>query len=626
MVTWETPHEVAITSAATNDDYLVLVSGGVELTCVSLSTYEQVGKKAFEADNQVSGMTIPASPAQACIVCLPQSAEIVILDLPNLVVQNKQTLGEPGEAIPRAVIVAEILPNQPPTLLVSMADGIVFSFSFNVENFTISHSSKTTLGSEQPSFKKLPRGDGQFNVFTTCDHPSLIYASEGRTVYSAVDSDSASRICSLNTQAYPGSIALSTKNELKIAIVDEERTTQIHTLPMHATVRRIAYSPIEKAFGLGTVKRTISNGAEEVSSAFVLADEILFRPLSTFDLNPDELIESVTRAQFADGEDEVGNTIYKDLFFVGTAYIDDAGDDNVRGRILVFEVNQSRELSKLTERPVKGACRALALMDNNKLVAALIKVVAVYEIKRDSFGVISLEHLAAYRTSTAPIDISVTDDVTAVADLMKSVSLVQYKPAEDDTRSNEIQEIARHYQSFWTTAVAPIAEDAYLTGDAEGNLIVLHRNVTGVTESDRKRLQATSEIRLGEMVNRIHPITVQALPNAAISARALLATVDGSIYLFGLINPAFTDRLMRLQAVMASVTISPGEIPFTRYRAFRTTVRQSDEPFRFVDGELIEKFLVCAPEVQEDITTRLDDNTITVGVLKGMIEELRRMH
>ncbi|KAF3484447.1 DNA damage-binding protein 1a [Arthroderma uncinatum] len=626
MVTWTSSHEVAITSASTNDDYLVLVLGGVELICVSLLTYEQVGKKSFEADNQVSGMTIPASPTQACIVCLPQSAEIVILDLPSLEVRNKQTLGEPGDAIPRAVIVAEILYNQPPTLLVSMADGTVFSFCFNVEDFTISSPSKTTLGSEQPSFKKLPRGNGQFNVFATCDHPSLIYASEDRIVYSAVDSDSASRICSLNTRAYPRSIALSTKNELKIAIVDEERTTQIHTLPMHATVRRIAYSSIEKAFGLGTVKRTITNGVESVSSAFILADEILFRPLSTFDLNPDELIESVIQSQFADGEDEVGNALYKDLFFVGTAYLDDVGNDNVRGRILVFEVNKSRELSKLTEMPVSGACRALALMENNMLVAALVKTVIVCKIKRDSFGAITLVKGASYRTSTAPIDIAVTDNVIAVADLMKSVSLVQYNKAEDAAQEDELEEMARHYQTLWTTAVAPIGEDAYLVGDAEGNLIVLHRNLSGVTAADKKRLQATSEIRLGEMVNRIHPVSVQAFPNAAVTARAMLATVDGSIYLFGMINPDFVDLLMRLQAAMASITVSPGEIPFTKYRAFRTTVRQSEEPFRFVDGELIEKFLACTPDVQEDIVSRLDDTNVTVGSLKEMIEELRRMH
>ncbi|EFQ96898.1 hypothetical protein MGYG_08821 [Nannizzia gypsea CBS 118893] len=626
MVIWQSSHNESITSASANDDYLVLVLGGIRLVCISLSTFEQVGSRDFEVDNQVSGMTIPASPIQACIVCLPQSAEIVILDLPGLEVKNKQALGEPGEAIPRSVIVAEILAGKPPTLFVSMADGTVFSFSFDINTFTISGSSKITLGSEQPSFKKLPRGNGQYNVFATCDHPSLIHASEGRIVYSAVDSASSSRICSLNTQAYPGSIALSNQNELKIALVDEERTTQIHTLPMHASVRRLAYSPLEKAFGLGTVKRTISNGVEEVSSSFVLADEIHFRPLSTYDLRPDELVECVIRSQVNCGKDEVGNLMSKDLFFVGTAFLDDVGDDHIRGRILIFEVNKSRELSLIVDKSLMGACRTLAVMDPSLLVAGLVKSVSVFKLARDRFGNIFLEKHTAYRTSTAPIDISVTGDTVAVADVMKSMSLVQYTPAEKDEQEPKFEEIARHYQTLWSTAVTLIEEHVYLLADAEGNLVVLQQNTTGVTESDRKRLQPTSEIRLGEMVNRIHPITVQTHTETAVSARALLATVDGSIYLFGLINPAYIDLLLRLQTAMASITVSPGEIPFSKYRAFRTTVRQSDEPFRFVDGELIERFLSCTPTMQEEIANRLDDSNVTVSSLKEMIEELRRMH
>ncbi|KDB24574.1 hypothetical protein H109_03543 [Trichophyton interdigitale MR816] len=627
MIIWRSTYEeFTITSASANDDYLVLVLGGIRLVCISLSTFELMGSREFEADNQVSGMTIPASPIQACIVCLPQSAEIVILGLPGLEVKNKQTLGEPGEAIPRSVIVAEILPNNPPTLFVSMADGTVFSFSFDVHAFAIFNSSKITLGSEQPSFKKLPRGNGQYNVFATCDHPSLIHASEGRIVYSAVDSASASRICSLNTQAYPGSIALSSQHELKIAIVDEERTTQIHTLPMHASVRRLAYSPVEKAFGLGTVKRKISNGVEEVSSSFVLADEILFRPLSTYDLRPDELVECVIRSQLNYGKDEVGNLISKDLFFVGTAFLDDVGDDHIRGRILVFEVNRSRELSLIVEKSLMGACRTLAVMDQTLLVAGLVKSVSVFKLARDRFGNILLEKHAAYRTSTAPIDISVVDNTVAVADVMKSMSLVQYTQAEEGGQEPKFEEIARHYQTLWSTAVAPIEENVYLLADAEGNLVVLQQNITGVTESDRRRLQPTSEIRLGEMVNRIHPIVVQTHTETAVSARALLATVDGSIYLFGLINPTYVDLLLRLQTAMGSIATSPGETPFSKYRAFRTTVRQSDEPFRFVDGELIERFLSCTLAMQQEIVGRLDDSTVTVSSLKEMIEELRRMH
>ena len=256
-----------------------------------------------------------------------------------------------------------------------MADGSVFSFSFNSSDYSLSSISKILLGSEPPSFKKIPRGNGLYNVFASCEHPSLIYASEDRIVYSAVNTEGASRICHFNCEVYPGAIAVATPTELKIALIDAERTTQIQTLHMNETVRKMAYSAAERAFGIGTIKRTIEEGAENIQSKLVLADEIMFRPLDTYDLNQEELVESVIKAEVSDGEDNEGNELTKDLFIVGTASLDEESESTTRGRILVFEVSSSRELRLVAEQPLKGACRALAMLDG-RIVAALVKTVS----------------------------------------------------------------------------------------------------------------------------------------------------------------------------------------------------------------------------------------------------------
>ena len=83
---------------------------------------------------------------------------------------------------------------------------------------------------------------------------------------------------------------------------------------------------------------------------------------------------------------------------------------------------------------------------------------------------------------------------------------------------------------------------------------------------------------------------------------------------------------MRLQASIASYIVSPGGMPFNKYRAFKSTVRQADEPYRFVDGELIERFLDCSAELQEEIVGKVGGRTVTVEYVKGMVEGLRRMH
>ena len=107
---------------------------------------------------------------------------------------------------------------------------------------------------------------------------------------------------------------------------------------------------------------------------------------------------------------------------------------------------------------------------------------------------------------------------------MKSVSIVQYergKTGEPDT----LTEVARHFLTAWSTAVANVDEDTFLESDAEGNLMVLRQNVTGISADDRRRLEVTSEIRLGEMVNKIRRINVPVSPDATVIPRAFMATV-----------------------------------------------------------------------------------------------------
>lgn len=382
MVTFEWTPSIgnAITASSANDENLVVVIGGQILASFDIRNNAQlITEKDFGGDQQISGVTVPSKPTGVCVAGFPQSAKVSVLGISGFPELQTKSLGSPGEAFPRLVLVADVLADSPPTLFVSMADGSVITFSFDSQDYSLTGMNKLILGSEQPTFKKLPRGDGLYNVFATCENPSLIYGSEGRIVYSAVNSDGTSRICHLNAEAYPESIAVATARELKIALVDKERTTQIQTLPMGSTVRRVAYSPSEKAFGLGTIDRKLEDGVEIVKSHFVLADEILFRRLDAIELQPEELVESVIRAEFPAGKDNNGRDIFKDRFIVGTAYLDeekDKNDESIRGRILVLEVDHGRKLTQVAEEQVKGACRALAIL-GDKVVAALVKTVSI---------------------------------------------------------------------------------------------------------------------------------------------------------------------------------------------------------------------------------------------------------
>jgi DNA damage-binding protein 1 len=62
---------------------------------------------------------------------------------------------------------------------------------------------------------------------------------------------------------------------------------------------------------------------------------------------------------------------------------------------------------------------------------------------------------------------------------------------------------------------------------------------------------------------------------------------------------------------------------FAKFRAFKNTVREEDEPMRFVDGELVERFLDCSEEVQNKAVEGLG---VDVEEVRGLVEGLRRLH
>lgn len=369
---WSPSDGHTITAASANDRNLALSVKGLEALALDLQEDLKVcARREFTEEGQIACIHVPHVSSDICIAGFWQSAAVAILKIDTLETLQKVVVSDEVVSVPRSILLTQILAEQPPTLFIAMANGEVVTFSINLTNFTLSSKKVTVLGTQQANFKALPRSDGLSNVFATCEHPSLIYGSEGRIVYSAVTAEKASCICSFDSEAYPGAIAIATPEDVRIALVDTERTTHVQTLPVGETVRRLAYSPKLKAFGIGTIQRSLRQSQEVVKSHFKLTDEVLFKELDTYALNEEELVESVIRADIREDSGEL-----VERFVVGTAYLDDEEPDSIRGRILVFAVTSERTLKIITELPVKGACRALGAISGN-IVAALVKTVRV---------------------------------------------------------------------------------------------------------------------------------------------------------------------------------------------------------------------------------------------------------
>jgi DNA damage-binding protein 1 len=108
---------------------------------------------------------------------------------------------------------------------------------------------------------------------------------------------------------------------------------------------------------------------------------------------------------------------------------------------------------------------------------------------------------------------------------MKSVSVVEYG-YDAELSKHTLKEVARHHQVAWGTAVSEVDTNTYLESDCEGNLLVLKRDTDGATEDDQRKLHITSEIHLGEMVNRIRQVDVIPTDEAVVVPTAFLATVS----------------------------------------------------------------------------------------------------
>ena len=369
---WNPPKDVSIVDASVNREKVLLSVGGKRLVVLDVRSGLAVdADKIMPGDKQLGYVHVGMSSSEIGAVGIWQGTEVWMIRLDTLEAVHKESLAVPGELnVPRSILLTQVLEERPLTLFVAMAEGTVHTFSVDPFDFALRNKKSMVLGIKESKFKVLPREDGLNNVLATCEHPNLIYGSEGRIVYSAVSANDVACVCNFDAALYPRSVIVATRKELKISLIDEERRTYVQDLHLKETVRRVAYSKKLRGFGVGTIKREVEAGIETIKSHVKLVDEVLFDLLDTYDLNTDELIESVIRAELDDGKDGLVERLV-----VGTGYIDHTRDESVRGRIIVFEVDEDRTLRAETELAVRGACRCLGVLDGG-IVAALTKSVS----------------------------------------------------------------------------------------------------------------------------------------------------------------------------------------------------------------------------------------------------------
>ncbi|KAJ6780357.1 hypothetical protein PWT90_06552 [Aphanocladium album] len=629
---WTNDSGGEVTAASSNGKWVLLCIDGTILVSLNIEkdlaacVQQYQGNDDSGQSDQISCLHASPDLIDYGVVGWWNSGKITIVDLATLSARHGETLQQTSDAasVPRDMSLVQLHPRNTsgPTLLVALEDGTVINFNVS-EDLQLSGKKTVTLGSSPARLHILPEGDGTSSIFATTEHASLIYSSEGRIIYSATTADDATYVAPFDSEAFPDSILLSTDKHVRLCHVDKERLTHVKSLPVYETVRRVAYAPGIKAFALGCIKKELIHNEEVITSSVKLVDEIIFQELGApLQLNASstlEMVESVIRAELSD---HTGTLVER--FIVGTSFVTDAevGEaGETRGRILVLGVDEERQLYTIVSHNLKGACRCLSVMDEY-IVAGLSKTVVVYGYTEETSTEGSLQKLAAYRPASFPMALDVSGNTIGVADLMQSLSLVEFTPPKDGEPA-KLEEKARHFQAAWSTSVCHLGEERWLETDAQGNIIVLERNPDAPTEQDRGRLEITSEMNIGEQINKIRKLNVAPTENAVVSPKAFLASIEGTLYLYGDIAPKYQDLLMTLQTNIQTHVNSAGEIEFKSWRSFRNQVREADDLFRFVDGEMVERFLDLDESTQAELCKDLGPS---VEDVRNLIEELRRMH
>ncbi|KAK1972412.1 hypothetical protein LY78DRAFT_650624 [Colletotrichum sublineola] len=640
--TWAVPDGKTIVNASANSKWALLSIDGTILVSLNLSdnlsAQEQVlGSGVGSQEDQISCIHAASDIDDVGVVGFWATGSVSIIHLGTLNALQGETVKQTDDSVsvPRDLALVQLHPPHllGPTLFVAMEDGQVVSFNVSKEDFSLSSRKSVTLGSQQAGLHILPRpgSEGISNIFATTEHSSLIYSSEGRIIYSAATAEDVTYIAPFDSEAFPDAIFLATDRNIRIAHIDTERRTHVNPLPLRETVRRVAYSPALRAFGIGAIRRELTNNEEVVTSSFQLVDEIVLgvvgKPFHLDGSTATEMVESVIRAELPDSMGQLS-----EKFIVGTSYLADPDIDessDVKGRILILGVDSDKNPYLIVSHELKGACRSLGIM-GDKLVAGLSKTVVVYDYVEESTTSGALRKLATFRPSTFPVDIDVSGNMIGIADLMQSLTLVEFIPAQDGNKARLVER-ARHFQYIWATSVCHLEGHSWLEADAQGNLMVLRRNPNAPTEHDQKQMEVTGEFHLGEQVNKIRPLNIMPNENDPITPKAFLATVEGSLYVFADIKSEYQSLLLQFQERLAEVVRTLGQadnepgsgLSFMAWRGFRNAKRAAEGPFRFVDGELIERFLDLDEAKQKAVVQGLGP---TVESMRNLVEELKRMH
>ncbi|KAI8780683.1 DNA damage-binding protein 1 [Biomphalaria glabrata] len=653
---WFHPEGKKISLACCNNSQVVIAAGSqlfyfeIESGKFALKGQTTVAHEVACLD--ISPLQDSQQPSNLLAVGLWTDISARLFRLPNFESLHVEMLG--GEIIPRSILLTTFEGIH--YLLCALGDGSLFYFLLDPTTGYLSEKKKVTLGT-QPTMLKTFKSLSTTNVFACSDRPTVIYSSNHKLVFSNVNLKEVNHMCPLNSDGYPDSLALANNTTLMIGTIDEIQKLHIRTIPLRETPRRIAYQEQTQTFGVITYRsdsgdrtlpgfdpqpppasltalntssatsKLLSGGGGASSAGDALSDEQEVYSLNILRQSTFEVLHSHTLLPNESATSLLSTTLGEDptpYYIVGTALISTEEAEPKSGRIIVFHYNEGK-LTMVAEKEIKGAAYSMVSF-NGKLLASVNSTVRLFEWTPDKELRLECSHF----NNILALFLKSKGDFVLVADLMKSIALLGYKPLQD-----AFEEIARDCNVKWMTAIEILDDDNFLGADNFHNLFVCQKDSAATTDEERSQMQEVGLYHLGEMVNVfrhgslvMHHAGENTTP---VLGSVLYGTVNGAIGMVAQLPQDFFNFLLEVQNRLSKVIKSVGKIEHSFWRSFFTEQKR-DTALGFIDGDLLESFLDLTRDKMQEVVQglQIDDGEMkrdaTVDDLVKTIEELTRIH
>ncbi|XP_055588358.1 DNA damage-binding protein 1 [Uranotaenia lowii] len=650
---WKPPDDKRIGVVACNSCQLVCATAR-DVYYIEIEAGKLVHKSTVTLEYEVACLDVSpleenATRSELVAVGLWTDISACILRLPNLEVVHTEKLG--GEIIPRSILMACF--EGIVYLLCALGDGSMFYFVLDKTTNKLTDQKKVTLGT-QPTILKTFRSLSTTNVFACSDRPTVIYSSNHKLVFSNVNLKEVNHMCSLNAEAYQDSLALATKNSVILGTIDEIQKLHIRTVPLGESPRRIAYQETSQTFGVITVRMDIQDssgltpsrqsastqtsnitsssslsllkpGASNTNTEF--GQEVEVHNLLIIDQNTFEVLHAHQFMQTEYAMSLMSAKLGNDpatYYIVGTALVNPEEAEPKVGRIIIYHYADG-SLTQVSEKEIKGACYSLVEF-NGRVLASINSTVRLYEWTDDKDLRLECSHF----NNVLALYCKTKGDFILVGDLMRSITLLQYKQME-----GSFEEIARDYQPNWMTAVEILDDDAFLGADNSNNLFVCLKDGAATTDDERQQMPEVAQFHLGDMVNvfRHGSLVMQNIGERTTptSGCVLFGTVSGAIGLVTQIPPDYYEFLRKLQEHLTETIKSVGRIDHSYWRSFHTEMK-TERCEGFIDGDLVESFLDLSREKMQGAAYGLKIDVegakkdATVDDIIKIVEDLTRIH